>query len=529
MRIQVVMMRNFMPLLQQGRIAKVNSEFGMHDLSGKTQAAQPFLQRYLSARVVLGILVGITGLRLYAIAASPLGPGVDEAQYWLWGQDLQLGYYSKPPLIAWLLGMVDMLFWQSAFTLRASGPILHFITSLILWQAGTHLKKDGSGDMCGRIAALLWLSLPAIGLGSFVMSTDSVMLPFWAGALYFVLAAHQTYGQSHSPYLFYMAAGGIAIGIASLAKYAGLYFIPCLLLFLLIFGDRSRPRLKGLGVFLAGVVLASSPTWVWNLSNEFVTLFHLSENANLEKQSYSFASLGAFLLSQFAVLGPVSFATLITLPIIRNMRIGLLGGLHFFIWPIIAAICLQAFLSEANANWAAASYPAAALLLAATATQPLSNWLASLMLPALVINLFITACLGVILAAGSFGVLTPKSDPLRRLRGWDAMAEKTSALAAQTGARTLIAYSRASAALLHWHLADKGYYIALPLPANARSQGNHYQRSYPLNLNSPRPWLAVNEGAMPPQYPAEWQGPLAKTSIKISPRRTRDNSYWLAR
>ena len=108
-------------------------------------------------------------------------------------------------------------------------------------------------------------------------------------------------------------------------------------------------------------------------------------------------------------------------------------------------------------------------------------------------------------------------------------AEKTSALAAQTGARTLIAYSRASAALLHWHLADKGYYIALPLPTNARSQGNHYQRSYPLNLNSPRPWLAVNEGAMPPQYPAEWQGPLAKTSIKISPRRTRDNSYWLAR
>lgn len=537
MRIQVVMMRNFMSLLQQGKSATVNAKFGMQDISGKTQKAQPLLERGLSAHVVLGILLGITALRLYAIAASPLGPGVDEAQYWLWGQDLQLGYYSKPPLIAWLLGGVDMLFGQSAFTLRASGPVLHLITGLILWQAAAHLTKDNSTDMCGRIAALLWLSLPAVGLGSFVMSTDSVMLPFWAGALYFVLASQNTSGPSPSRYLFYMAAAGAAIGIASLAKYAGLYFIPCLILFLYFFGDKAQPRLAGFSVFLAGVVLASSPTWVWNLSNEFVTLFHLSENANLEKQSYSFASLAGFFFSQFAVLGPISFATLLTLPFIRKMRNGLSGGLHIFIWPIIGAICLQAFLSEANANWAAASYPAAILLLANFATQLRANWLARLMLPAIIINLFMTACLGVILAAGSFGIVTPKSDPLRRLRGWEVMAQKADRLAVQAGAGTLIAYSRASAALLHWHLADKGYYIALPLPEEASGQGNHYQRSYPLNPTSPRPWLAINEGAMPPQYSAQyspqylldWQGPLAKTSIKISHRRTRDNSYWLAR
>ena len=28
----------------------------------------------------------------------------DEAQYWLWSQTLDLGYYSKPPLLAWFLG-----------------------------------------------------------------------------------------------------------------------------------------------------------------------------------------------------------------------------------------------------------------------------------------------------------------------------------------------------------------------------------------------------------------------------------------
>ena len=33
-RIQVVMMRNFMSLLQQGKSATVNAKFGMQDISG---------------------------------------------------------------------------------------------------------------------------------------------------------------------------------------------------------------------------------------------------------------------------------------------------------------------------------------------------------------------------------------------------------------------------------------------------------------------------------------------------------------
>ena len=42
---------------------------------------------------------------------------VDEAQYWFWGQDLAFGYYSKPPLIGWVMRVAtdlagsDMPFW----------------------------------------------------------------------------------------------------------------------------------------------------------------------------------------------------------------------------------------------------------------------------------------------------------------------------------------------------------------------------------------------------------------------------------
>ena len=479
------------------------------------------MERFLSVHIVVGVLISVTAARLLAITLSPLGPGVDEAQYWLWGQNLQFGYYSKPPLIAWLLGMVDALFGQSETSLRASGPILHMITSLILWRTGQLL----AGEWCGRIAALLWLALPAVGLGSFVMSTDSVMLPLWAAALYFILAGQHRPGA----YLRYMAAAGISVGFASLAKYAGLYFLPCLILFLLITGDKALPRAKGFAIFLAGVLLASSPTWLWNLSNEFITFYHLSENANLEKQSYSFVSLGKFFVAQFGVIGPISFFVLLALPYYRQLRVGLIGGLHAFIWPILIFICVQAFLSEANANWAVASTPAAVLLLASALTCLSGQWPAKLIFPALLVNLFLTACLGVILAAGSFGALTPKSDPLRRLRGWDELAIETDRLAREAEAKTLIAYSRASAALLHWHLGQYGYYIALPLGPNAAGRGNHYQRSYPLDAASPRPWLALREGDTAPLEPANWHGPIDRIAIPISHRRTRDVSFWIAR
>ena len=192
-------------------------------------------------------------------------------------------------------------------------------------------------------------------------------------------------------------------------------------------------------------------------------------------------------------------------------------------------ICVQAFLSEANANWAAASYPAMVLLLACGGSRLIGQLPARLMLPAIAINLVLTAILGAVLAIGSFGPLTPNSDPLRRLRGWQEMAQTADQLAEENNATTLIAYSRASAALLHWHLTGKGYYIALPLATKTGGNGNHYQRSYPLDDNIARPWLAIIEGDNPPAIAADWQAPIARLSTQISQKRSRYLSFWLAR
>ena len=58
--------------------------------------------------------------------------GVDEAQYWVWSQDLSLGYYSKPPLIAWIIWITHLAIGHSSFGVRIFAPIIHFLITLTL-------------------------------------------------------------------------------------------------------------------------------------------------------------------------------------------------------------------------------------------------------------------------------------------------------------------------------------------------------------------------------------------------------------
>ena len=59
------------------------------------------------ARWIWVLVIGLAVLlcfRLLALAANGTDLFFDEAQYWSWGQDPAFGYYSKPPLIGWIIG-----------------------------------------------------------------------------------------------------------------------------------------------------------------------------------------------------------------------------------------------------------------------------------------------------------------------------------------------------------------------------------------------------------------------------------------
>src|SRR5262245_49438816 len=106
-----------------------------------TAEAQPALrsaaERDEHYRRVARLAVGaLTLVRLLWLAGHPTDLYVDEAQYWFWSLHPALGYYSKPPLIAWIIALTTGIFGESELGIRIAAPILHLATSLVVFAIG---------------------------------------------------------------------------------------------------------------------------------------------------------------------------------------------------------------------------------------------------------------------------------------------------------------------------------------------------------------------------------------------------------
>ena len=131
-------------------------------------------------RLVAAALALILVVRVAAVLASPLNLYADEAQYWRWAQELAWGYYSKPPMIAWLIHLTTGLLGDSESAVRLAAPFLHTAAAGALYFAGRAMFSARTGTY----AALLYALMPAVTLSSTVLSTDGVLMPFWCAALY---------------------------------------------------------------------------------------------------------------------------------------------------------------------------------------------------------------------------------------------------------------------------------------------------------------------------------------------------------
>lgn len=307
-------------------------------------ASVPQPDRWFPAAVAA--VAAVTALRLALLPFSRTDLFVDEAQYWLWGQALDWGYYSKPPLIAWVIRAVtDLAHSDAAFWVRAPGAVLHGVTALVLGSVAVRLF----GARAALAVAVGYVTLPMAALGSLLFSTDTVMLPLLAAALWFWVAGLRGGGARAA------LAAGVACGLAVMAKYAGLFLPAGMLAAAAISpGWRAPPgHWVAFGAALAAVV---APNVIWNLSNDLTTLSHTADNVGWLRQgaSVSLASLAEFLLSQLAVVGPVVavvFALCLLCP-----GGGDAAALAAMAAVPLAVVAVQALLGGANANWAVAGW-----------------------------------------------------------------------------------------------------------------------------------------------------------------------------
>jgi 4-amino-4-deoxy-L-arabinose transferase-like glycosyltransferase len=220
------------------------------------------------AAAALAAVAAVTVFRLGLLPFNRTDLFVDEAQYWLWGQTPAWGYYSKPPLIAWVIGAVTGLAGSdAAFWIRAPGAVLHGVTALVLGAVAARLF----GGRAALAVAAGYVTLPMAAVGSLLFSTDTLMLPLLAAGLWFWIAALRGGGLRAA------TLAGACIGGAVLAKYAGLY-LPLGLAAAALASPGWRAPRGCWAAMLGATAVMVVPNLAWNLDHGLATLSHTVDN-----------------------------------------------------------------------------------------------------------------------------------------------------------------------------------------------------------------------------------------------------------
>ncbi|HEV08863.1 MAG TPA: glycosyl transferase, partial [Sulfurihydrogenibium azorense] len=80
-------------------------------------------------------------LRVLYVLFRDIDLSPEEAQYWLWSKFLDLSYYSKPPLIAYLNFLSTSILGDTEIGVRINAIILGFFIAIITYVFSKELFK----------------------------------------------------------------------------------------------------------------------------------------------------------------------------------------------------------------------------------------------------------------------------------------------------------------------------------------------------------------------------------------------------
>lgn len=401
--------------------------------------------------VISCLLIAIA--RILCMAFNPLNLFFDEAQYWHWAQNLDFGYFSKPPMVAWAIAATTSVCGNGELCVKLGSSLAHFSTSIAVFFIGKLLYDN----RVGLISAIVFATLPGVSFSSMIISTDPFLMTFWAWGMVALIAAIKTNNINN------WALCGLCIGLGMLSKYAMIAFVLSTVIYLLWAGRKDVFKSKGFWLSIVIAFIVYLPNVYWNAANGFVSYIHTGANANLGGSSF-FHPMKAleFLGSQMGVFGPVLFIMLLRYsydykkiiqsniadeewetyknpsptPMLHRAKF-----LFSFALPLILIMTVEGFLSRANANWAAPSYIAASVLITAILLDKNKEKLIKysivlhLVLATLILNF--DAIYSVANKTTGFE-LTKKTDPMKRVRGWDEIGKQISKLWAENKDTTLL-------------------------------------------------------------------------------------------
>jgi 4-amino-4-deoxy-L-arabinose transferase-like glycosyltransferase len=303
-------------------------------------------------------ILALTMFRAFLLFVNGLPLYADEAQYWIWSKNLDFGYYSKPPIIAWMIAASTWLFGNGEAGIRFLSPITHMFTSFAILALGKRLFDS----KIGALSAIIFATLPSIFLSSTLISTDVPLMLVW------VLTLYTLYIALENNSLAYWCWSGVLAGLGFMTKYHFGVILPATLIYCLWSGKLSY-TLKSPGPYIASVIalIIFSPNIYWNWHNGFVSFIHTADLAGAKStfsSTSSAKSLIKFLFDQLAVFGPfllpfTVFGLVKVKPSTDSVKF-----LSSYMLTFIGVIAIFAIKNKAHANWTAPAYVSGSILAA---------------------------------------------------------------------------------------------------------------------------------------------------------------------
>jgi 4-amino-4-deoxy-L-arabinose transferase-like glycosyltransferase len=432
-------------------------------------------------------LGALLALRLAAIHAATIDLVPDEAQYWSWSQELAFGYFSKPPMIAWIIRAATAVCGDGEACIRSLSPVTYTLASAVAFLAGRALFDERVGFW----SAIVFDTLPGLSYSSLLITTDVPLILFWTAALYFwvMLVKRQT--------IRFAVLFGIAVGLGLLTKQAMLYAVLCVACHALISREAREALKGGRGLIAALAALALlAPNIVWNAEHGFPTVRHTGANIGWQYPYVHPLQLLDYVLVQFGVFGPILLVVLLRT---AWREISAPGDprkalLLCFSLPVLAILTVQAILSRAHGNWSATAYPAATILVTAVMIELERKVLFAVSLG---LHLLIAVLLAVAPAFARQWPLFERVPFLTQVVGWRDAADAVRAELAQDRYGALLVDSRDMAAELLYYLRDAK--VPLYVWQSGPAPSNHYEMTRAYGAGAPEPVLFVSLRRCPSQ------------------------------
>ncbi|MEW6408832.1 MAG: glycosyltransferase family 39 protein [Nitrospirota bacterium] len=371
------------------------------------------------------IMLAVTLLRILYIKYGPLDLSTEEAQYWEWSRRLDLSYYSKGPMVAYIIYILTKIGGNTELAVRTGAVVISILISILLYIFTKDIFKS---ERAAFFAGVVPQVTPLFAAGSILMTIDPPFILFWGLSIYFLRKA-----VTERENIFWYLTG-IAIGFGLLSKYTMAMFYPLVFLFLLL-SKKDRHWLIRKEPYLAFIIsiIIFSPVIIWNIQHDWVTVKHVIGQANVPAGFRASSKwFIEFIVSQVGIITPLVFAGILYAMIksgqlaLKNPRDHLL--LFLTSAPVIIFFALKSLQGKVQANWPAHAY--------FTAFVSVSGIFEGLYLKKRGIRIFVISAIfiGIILTgfahypqiSSLFGIeLKPKMNPTNRLIGWEEVGHRT--------------------------------------------------------------------------------------------------------